>query len=91
MRHWQEYPRYLQALNIRLDRLAHNLEADLDGVYLLDEHMERLANRVHDPKISEYRWLIEEYRINLFAQPMKTRSPVSAKRLEKIWANLNTK
>ncbi|AKG13454.1 ATP-dependent RNA helicase HrpA [Moraxella bovoculi] len=88
---WREYPRYLQALNTRLDRLTHNLDADLDGVYLLDVHMERLANRVHDPKIAEYRWLIEEYRINLFAQPMKTKSPVSTKRLEKLWANLNTK
>lgn len=88
---WRQYPRYLQALNIRLDRLEHNLDADLDAVYLLDVHMERLAVCVHQPKFAEYRWLVEEYRINLFAQPMKTNSPVSAKRLEKLWATLNTK
>lgn len=88
---WRQYPRYLQALNIRLDRLEHNLDADLDAVYLLDVHMERLAVCVHQPKFAEYRWLVEEYRINLFAQPMKTSSPVSAKRLEKLWATLNTK
>lgn len=89
--HWREYPRYLQALNVRLDRLTHNVDADLDGVYLLDVHMERLANRVHDPKIADYRWAVEEYRINLFAQPMKTKFAISDKRLEKLWASLNTK
>ena len=89
--YWRQYPRYLQALNIRLDRLQHNLDADLDAVYLLDAHMERLATCAHQPKFAEYRWLVEEYRINLFAQPMKTAQPVSAKRLEKLWASLNTK
>lgn len=88
---WQEYPRYLQAIKVRLDRLPHNLDNDLNGVYALDEHMERLANRVHDPKLSEYRWLVEEYRIGLFAQPMKTKVAVSAKRLEKAWAGANTR
>lgn len=88
---WQEYPRYLQALKIRLDRLPNNLDGDLDAVYLLDEPMENLANRLHDPRFAEYRWLVEEYRINLFAQPMKTRVPVSAKRLEKVWQALMTR
>lgn len=88
---WKEYPRYLSALKVRLEKLPNNLEQDLDAVYLLDVHMERLANVRHDPKFSEYRWLVEEYRINLFAQPMKTLVPVSEKRLEKLWASLTTK
>ena len=88
---WQQYPRYLQALKVRLDRLPNNLDNDLDGVYLLDEHMERLANIAHDRRFGEYRWLVEEYRINLFAQPMKTLGSVSAKRLDKLWAVLNTR
>ena len=82
---WQQYPRYLEALEIRIERLEHNLEADLDGVYALDVHMERLANRASDAAISEYRWMVEEYRIQLFAQPMKTRMAVSPKRLSKMW------
>ncbi|UZA25530.1 ATP-dependent RNA helicase HrpA [Moraxella bovis] len=88
---WRQYPRYLGALKVRLDRLPNNLDNDLDGVYALDEHMERLANRIHDPKISEYRWLVEEYRIQLFSQPMKTAVPVSAKRLDKVWASVMTR
>jgi len=83
--HWQQYPRYLEALEIRLERLEHNLDADLDGVYALDLHMERLAGRADKEAISEYRWMVEEYRIQLFAQPMKTRMAVSPKRLSKMW------
>lgn len=83
--HWQQYPRYLEALEVRIERLEHNVDADLDGVYSLDVHMERLANRASDEAISEYRWMVEEYRIQLFAQPMKTRMAVSPKRLSKMW------
>lgn len=83
--HWQQYPRYLEALEIRIERLEHNIESDLDGVYALDLHMERLAGRANNKSISEYRWMVEEYRIQLFAQPMKTRMAVSPKRLSKIW------
>ncbi|MGO2506195.1 MAG: ATP-dependent RNA helicase HrpA [Psychrobacter alimentarius] len=83
--HWQQYPRYLEALEIRLERLEHNLDADLDGVYALDLHMERLAGGADKEAISEYRWMVEEYRIQLFAQPMKTRVAVSPKRLSKMW------
>ncbi|WP_201618279.1 ATP-dependent RNA helicase HrpA [Psychrobacter urativorans] len=83
--HWQQYPRYLEALEIRIERLEHNIEADLDGVYALDLHMERLSGRANSEALSEYRWLVEEYRIQLFAQPMKTRMAVSPKRLSKMW------
>ena len=87
--HWQQYPRYLEALEVRIDRLEHNIDADLDGVYALDLHMERLAGRANDKAISDYRWMVEEYRIQLFAQPMKTRIAVSPKRLSKIWDKIS--
>ncbi|MBP2280906.1 ATP-dependent helicase HrpA [Psychrobacter sp. PL19] len=86
---WQQYPRYLEAVEIRLERLEHNIEADLDGVYALDLHMERLSGRANAESISEYRWLVEEYRIQLFAQPMKTRMAVSPKRLSKMWDKMS--
>lgn len=88
---WRQYPRYLKALHIRLERLPNNLDADLNAVYLLDEPMQHLSEYLHDKRFSRYRWLLEEYRINLFAQPMKTLMPVSAKRLEKLWQELTTK
>lgn len=87
--HWQQYPRYLEALEIRIERLEHNLESDLEGVYALDVHMERLANCANDKAISEYRWMVEEYRIQLFAQPMKTHMAVSPKRLSKMWDKMS--
>jgi len=39
--------------------------------------------------LADYRWLIEELRVSLFAQELKTPFPVSVKRLDKIWDDLN--
>jgi len=38
--------------------------------------------------LQEFRWLIEELRVSLFAQELKTPFPVSLKRLEKTWADM---
>ena len=40
------------------------------------------------PRLDEYRWLLEELRVSLFAQELRTPVPVSAKRLEKVWQSL---
>jgi len=51
--------------------------------------LERTEARGGDSEaLAVYRWLLEEYRISLFAQPMKTAEPVSAKRLSKLWQTL---
>ena len=39
----------------------------------------------HDARLEEFRWLIEELRVSLFAQELRTPLPVSAKRLQKFW------
>jgi len=39
---------------------------------------------VPDPKLEEFRWLLEELRVSLFAQELKTPMPVSVKRLQKV-------
>ena len=46
---------------------------------------DRAAGR-SDPKLEEFRWLVEELRVSLFAQELRTPLPVSAKRLQKFWS-----
>ena len=43
---------------------------------------------VVDERLGEFRWLIEELRVSLFAQKLRTPMPVSVKRLEKVWNSL---
>ena len=52
--------------------------------------MRRLSERrgTRDTRLDDFGWLLEELRVSLFAQELKTPQPVSAKRLEKAWAQL---
>jgi ATP-dependent helicase HrpA len=43
---------------------------------------------VADPRLQEFRWLLEELRVSLFAQELRTPMPVSTKRLQKVWASV---
>jgi ATP-dependent helicase HrpA len=43
---------------------------------------------VPDPRLEEFRWLLEELRVSLFAQELRTPMPVSVKRLQKVWASI---
>lgn len=87
------YPRYLKAANLRIDKLRSDPERDsrhLADWYILAkpwerERLARLKAGVTDPALEEFRWLLEELRVNLFAQELKTPMPVSLKRLQKIW------
>jgi ATP-dependent helicase HrpA len=45
---------------------------------------------LRDPRLEEFRWHLEELRVSLFAQELKTPYPVSYKRLEKIWNSIRT-
>ena len=87
------FPRYLKAVNLRLDK-ARN-DAARDARLMADWQQlarpwerERLAlakSGQVDPFLEEFRWLLEELRVALFAQELKTPSPVSVKRLQKMW------
>ena len=46
---------------------------------------QRARSGVADPRLDEFRWLLEELRVALFAQELRTPMPVSVKRLQKIW------
>lgn len=93
--HWlQQYPRYLAAIEQRLEKVP--LQVQKDKVYtaelqqLREPYMalvekEGLAAVMSREKAVEYRWMLEEYRVSLFAQTLKTVAPVSDKRLRKLW------
>lgn len=93
----REYPRYLRAISQRLEKVDGQIQRDKLWTAELDELWQRWqdyrskqgeAMVAETPGLVEYRWLIEEYRVSLFAQTLKTRMPVSAKRLQKLWLEL---
>ena len=93
---WLQYPRYLKALELRLDKLGNNILRDDKASAEVQRHWQRWQRHVQqvmarggDPgSCDEYRWLLEEYRISLFSQPLKTAVPVSAERLDRLWSQL---
>mgnify|MGYP006283313993 CR=1 FL=1 len=91
---FQHMPRYLKAVTLRLDKLRADPARDaqrLAELKPLEQKFWRLvAERkgVQDARLNEFRWLLEELRVSLFAQELRTPQPVSIKRLEKAWAQL---
>lgn len=85
---WQEYPRYLKALLLRLERLPNNLQRDLAAIDDVDPWMDKVFKFKNDSKIKEMYLMLEEFRISLFSQPMKTKLPISPTRLQKLWDRL---
>ena len=89
----QHFPRYLKAIVLRLDKAKNDSARDtrlMAEWRSLAQPWERewLAMRkagVLDEFLLEFRWLLEELRIALFAQELRTPSPVSVKRLQKMW------
>ncbi|MCA9117028.1 MAG: DUF3418 domain-containing protein, partial [Planctomycetaceae bacterium] len=89
-----QFPRYLQAIGVRLDRLEagglsrdSQLSADVSRRWqecrALGEQLEQQAR--FDAAWEYYRWMIEEYRVSLFAQKLGTAITVSEKRLDRQW------
>ncbi|MDP3814291.1 ATP-dependent RNA helicase HrpA [Pseudomonas sp.] len=90
----KEIPRYLKAIEQRLDKIAAQVQRDrvwsgeLAGYW--EQYQARLAKHgqegKRDPQLSLYRWMLEEYRVSLFAQQLGTKLAVSDKRLSKQWS-----
>ncbi|CAZ88039.1 ATP-dependent RNA helicase HrpA [Thiomonas arsenitoxydans] len=86
------FPRYLQAIGRRLDKFRTDPARDAQlGTQLAPwlTRWQREAASYHGhlpPRLQELRWLLEELRVSLFAQELRTPMPVSLKRLEKVWA-----
>jgi ATP-dependent helicase HrpA len=88
------YPRYLKAIGARLDKLKTDPARDAARMAeiapLQTAYLREVAARkgVDDPRLAEFRWLLEELRVSLFAQELRTPMPVSAKRLAKVWESM---
>ncbi|MFY9180407.1 MAG: DUF3418 domain-containing protein, partial [Venatoribacter sp.] len=92
--HLQHYSRYLKAILYRLDKLQGNLPRDrqsmLEFESLWQPYQEKCQNvdLADYPELVEFGWLLEEWRVAMFAQPIGTSESVSLKRLEKRWQEL---
>ena len=87
------FPRYLKGASVRLDKLRNNPARDAQAMGEWKalaqawerEHLARRRAGIEDPALEEFRWLLEELRVGLYAQELRTPMPVSVKRLQKIW------
>jgi len=89
----EHVPRYLKGYGLRLTKYRTNADRDQKHAGTVTGLWEQYAARAKadkdagrdDPRLEEFRWLIEELRVSLFAQELRTPLPVSAKRLQKFW------
>jgi ATP-dependent helicase HrpA len=93
----QQYPRYLMAIKKRFEKAKTNAIRDrqlrLEFSSLWQEYIKRQAalekQHIDSQQLNHYRWMLEEYRVSLFAQELKTKFPVSEKRLKTYWNELS--
>ncbi|MBX3386493.1 MAG: DUF3418 domain-containing protein [Phycisphaeraceae bacterium] len=95
----RQYPRYLRAVSVRLERLANDgperdqrLMAEVLPFWSAFREAERarqsdpaLVAIGEEPELEEFGWMVEEFRVSLFAQSLQTSVPVSPKRLLAQW------
>ena len=95
---WAQLPhftRYLKAITARLDKYRADPARDSARLAELRPQEQRywrlVAERkgIVDDRMLEFRWLLEELRVSFFAQELRTPQPVSVKRLDKAWGQLN--
>jgi len=92
----QHFQRYLKAITARLEKWRADPARDAARMAELKPQEQRywrlVAERkgASDARMQEFRWLLEELRVSFFAQELRTPQPVSIKRLEKAWQQLNS-
>lgn len=93
----QHYPRYLQAIEQRLDKLEGQFQRERQQTITLQSLTSPLWQRIKPEQvadtdaaasIADYRWMLEEYRVSVFAQTLGTAVPVSEKRLKRLWQEI---
>ncbi len=92
----QHLARYLKAITLRLEKYRADPARDASRLSELRPQEQRywrlVAERkgVVDERMQEFRWLLEELRVSFFAQELRTPQPVSVKRLDKAWAQIQS-
>ncbi|MDB5798014.1 MAG: hrpA [Paucimonas sp.] len=83
------FPRYLKALGVRIEKLradpARDSKLMAEWAQAAAPWQRALKTRHGDPQMHQYRWMLEELRVSLYAQELRTPMPVSLKRLQKVW------
>jgi ATP-dependent helicase HrpA len=85
------YPRYVKAMGMRLDKAkSGGMERDLEHFKSLKPLWANAKSLPdwNEPAAFDYRWMVEELRVSLFAQELRTPYPVSVKRMGKLWEAL---
>ena len=86
------YPRYFKAIAMRVDKLKNDETRDgqmmRDMLPLMQNWQRAVNERSADESLTQFRWMLEELRVGLFAQELRTPMPVSVKRLYKVWDSL---
>ncbi len=86
----QHVPRYLKAIGLRIEKLRGNPARDAQCMSQLQPLLQawQKLRQATDARVEEFAWLLQELRVSLFAQELKTPVIVSVKRLEKMLAAL---
>lgn len=89
------YPRYLKAIHYRLERYRddpardESRRADIERLAVPLMRARAARRGQPDPRLDEFAWMLQELRVSLFAQQLRTPMPVSVKRLERVWTAIS--
>ena len=89
-------PRYLEALRVRLEKLRRGGANDVRRLAQILPLQQRLESKVRatrargrrDAELARHRWMLEEYRVSVFAQELGTAFSVSRKKLDEQWSRV---
>ena len=90
----QHFPRYLKAIAMRFEKRRADPERDARHMASARAQEQRFWRTVaarqgqQDARLQALRWMLEELRVSLFAQELRTPQPISVKRLDKAWAQI---
>jgi ATP-dependent helicase HrpA len=86
------FPRYLKAINVRIEKLradpSRDAKQQAEWQQAAVMYQRALKGGTNDPRLREFRWMLEELRVSLFAQELRTPMPISVKRLHKVWESI---